>query len=65
MSMVDITLCMADDCTKRRECHRYVTQSASDWQSYMKPESHKRDAQGHPLPFDGCDSFWPLERANP
>jgi hypothetical protein len=61
--MIDITLCLGEHCTKKQTCHRYLTKSESDWQSYISPLGpggrDRNGAKVEPLEFDGCDMYWP------
>lgn len=60
--MVDITLCTGENCTKKMSCHRYLCKSDSDWQSMMMPLPQGKDSKGHPLPINGCDVYWPINK---
>ena len=49
--MVDISMCLDDDCPKSEFCYRYTANARSAWQSYMQ------FTRGEP---DGsCSSFMP------
>ena len=48
--MVDITLCKNENCKSKDECHRYVTRSDSEMQSYLTKKGE----------MDKCDLHWPI-----